>query len=85
MPKLEPLRIDPEIEFSENCEQCGHLMPEDCIGWCAECDTEIKEEAGDPWEDFYEWGGWRRAFGEYTDEEWEAVKGTVCSISQANW
>lgn len=26
----------------ENCERCGELMPEECIGWCAECDKREK-------------------------------------------
>ncbi len=57
----------------ENCERCHHLMPEDCIGWCAECDAEMKR---DPHEDFWEWGGWRRAFAEPCDDY---VPGTVCA------
>ena len=26
----------------ENCERCGNLMPEGCIGWCRECDNREK-------------------------------------------
>ena len=67
--------------FQENCEQCGHLMPEGCIGWCAECPSEDDHLTGreEAFADFYAWGGWQRASGEYTDEEWAARKGrTTC-------
>lgn len=57
----------------ENCECCGHLMPEGCIGWCASCDTQNKSAAAN--EDFWAWGGWRRAF--YDDGE-PYIPGTVC-------
>ena len=30
----------------ENCELCGHLMPEGCIGWCPEHDTDAGERRG---------------------------------------
>ena len=58
----------------ENCEVCGHLMPEECIGWCSDCDVMLKE---DPLADFYAWGGWRRAFWEETEDDLY-MPGTVC-------
>ena len=45
-----------------HCEICGQLMPKHCIGWCPDCDKEQKQ---DPYDDFWAWGGWRRAFAEY--------------------
>jgi len=52
----------------EPCELCGHLMPEGAIGWHPEC----RDQADGGGDGFFEWGGWRRAFGEYTDAEWAA-------------
>ncbi len=60
----------------ENCERCGHLMPEGCVGWCAECDAQVKAAIAN--EDFWEWGGWRRAFH---DDGEPYVPGTVCRAS----
>jgi len=59
---------------NEHCELCGHPMPEGVIGWCADCPGNEVTSRAEAYEDFYSWGGWRRAFGEYTDEEWELVK-----------
>lgn len=61
----------------ENCELCGHLMPEGCIGWCPDCPS-LEEQRRREHDEFEAWGGWRRAFGEYTDEEWAAAPATTC-------
>ena len=67
----------------ENCEVCDQPMSEGCIGWCAGCGGEegsVTERQA--YADFFAWGGWRRAFGEYTDEDLECAKGrTTCGFS----
>ncbi|HET99715.1 MAG TPA: hypothetical protein ENH89_04980 [Aurantimonas coralicida] len=80
--EAEPSTLAPyPVEF---CEMCGHPMPEGCIGRCADCPS-LDEQRRWEWEDFYAWGGWRRAFGEYTDEEWESADNsrTVCGFGRS--
>ena len=62
---------DDRFAVANPCERCGDPMPEDCIGWCASCNDDGGPDDG-PDDGFYAWGGWRRAFGDYSDAEWAA-------------
>jgi len=59
---------------SELCEYCDAPMPPGAIGYHPKCKTDA--EVGT--EDFWEWGGWRRAFAAVEHGERDPGPGTVC-------
>lgn len=75
----EALDADP----AANCERCSEYLSEEDdeagLGLCSAClalDREHEREdreVSDGMEDFYAWGGWRRAFAEGDDDP-----GPVC-------